>query len=127
MDEECEGIKYEDIINYVVSDEGYVVLMQPNINYINSFSSRVSLNIQKRLNKMNSNVVAIPLGRVLGIELLAGLGPKVKVKIIPVGFARPPVIRDTFESAGINQTRHKIYMEVNVKLKINCSFFRKND
>ena len=118
VDRQVEEIKYKDLITYEVNNNGDIILMQPNIREINKFSSSVSLNIQKKLQEVKKPEINIPLLKVFGFDMIAGLGPDVKARIVPIGFVHPPQIVDSFESAGINQTRHKIYLNVAVKLKL---------
>ncbi|MFW5992309.1 MAG: sporulation protein YunB, partial [Halanaerobiaceae bacterium] len=122
VERESEKLKYTDLVHYTYNDQGDITMMQPDIKYVNSFISRVSYSIQQNFSKIDRQTVSIPITRVLGIELLAGLGPDVEAKIIPVGFTRPPRIEDTFTSAGINQTRHKIYLDLIVELKLIVPF-----
>ena len=48
---------------------------------------------------------------------MSGWGPNIKVKIIPVGSVSIN-FSDEFKQAGINQTRHKIYMEMQTQVRI---------
>lgn len=125
VEQEAERINYEDLMRYVLNDQGDIILMQPNMRYINSFSSRISLEIQKKLTKITKMTVPIPLSSIFGIQLLAGFGPDFHARIVPVGFTRPPALKDSLLSAGINQTRHKIYLEVTVQLKLIVPFSRR--
>ncbi|MFW6022209.1 MAG: sporulation protein YunB [Halanaerobiaceae bacterium] len=122
VDEEVEMIKYQDIIEYVYNDQGEIVMMQPNIKYINLFTSNISMGIQERLENISREEVSVPLTSILGIDLLAAYGPDMNMKIVPSGFTVPPEIVDSFTSAGINQTRHKIYLNVKVKIKMIVPF-----
>ena len=122
VDTEIETIKYEELITYESDNNGNIVLMKPNTKAINKFTSRVSLNIQENFVAITQRGVAIPLGRMLGLDILAGMGPFMDVKIVPVGFVDPPAIVDSFESAGINQTRHKIYLNVDMKIRLIIPF-----
>ena len=45
------------------------------------------------------------------------LGPKVPVKIEPIGNVVTSY-ESKFESAGINQTRHKIYLNISAKVRL---------
>ena len=122
VDSEVESINYDDLITYKVNKDGNIVLMQPNIREINRFSSKMSLKIQNKLEQIKNKEISIPLLKLLGIELIAGFGPYINAKIIPIGFLHPPEVRDSIETAGINQTRHKIYLRVDVKLKLIVPF-----
>ncbi len=59
----------------------------------------------------------IPLGEAIDSYLLATYGPKIPVKLIPFGRVNTKLI-DSFEEAGINQTRHKIYLQVSAEVQI---------
>lgn len=124
IDREIENIKYDDLISYQMDKSGNIVMMQPNIREINRFSSRIALDIQSRLEEVTGVTVDVPLFKVLGFDLLAGFGPTVKARVIPRGYTYPPRIKDSFQSAGINQTKHKIYLDVEAKLKLIIPFFQ---
>ncbi|MFW5992071.1 MAG: sporulation protein YunB [Halanaerobiaceae bacterium] len=119
---EIKKLEYQDLITYKVNNEGDIVLLQPNTARINSFSSSISIKIQERLESISDIDVPIPLLKLLGLDIIAAMGPDLYAKIIPVGFVHPPTVRDSFESAGINQTRHKIYLKVDVRLKLIIPF-----
>ena len=124
VDTEVESIKYDELITYQCDNDGNIVLMEPNIKAINKFTSRVSLHIQDNFEAVTKKGVSIPLGKTLGLDILAGMGPFMDVKIVPIGFVNPPTIVDSFESAGINQTRHKIYIKVDMKIRLIIPFSR---
>ncbi len=121
-----ENINYQDMVKYIYNDQGDIVLMQPNIKYINSFTSQISLSIQKELEILSRKTLTVPLTRILGIDLLAGYGPDLNMQMVPAGFTIPPKVNDSFTSAGINQTRHKIYLKVTTELKMIVPFSSKN-
>ena len=45
------------------------------------------------------------------------LGPDLKIKIEPIGNVNVEVMEE-FESAGINQTRHQIYLLIETTLRV---------
>ena len=118
IDQETEDLEYRELIYYEKNNNGDIVLMQPNIRRINRFSSDVSLTIQEKLELIETTTVSVPLFQMLGLDFLASFGPEFDARIVPVGFVKPPEIVDNFESAGINQTRHKIYMRTDVALDL---------
>jgi len=127
VNEEIEISDCSNLVRYEFkyNQDGEIILVQPNIKYINSFTSKISLRIQRKLEEISKMEVSVPLAKILGIELLAGLGPDLSAKIIPVGFIQPPEIKDSFTTAGINQTRHKIYLKVVTRLKLIVPFHTK--
>ena len=50
-------------------------------------------------------------------RLLAGSGPSVRVKIVPAGAVTTEFVSE-FSSAGINQTRHRIFLQVHTTVQM---------
>ena len=59
--------------------------------------------------------VEVPLGTLLGWQIFAGRGPAIRFQVVPASFVESN-ITSTLESAGINQTQHKILMEFTVEM-----------
>ncbi len=57
--------------------------------------------------------IRIPLGDLLGFSLFLGKGPRVPVKITLLSSSRVD-FRNVLTSAGINQTKHQLLLEVHV-------------
>ncbi|HEX2953350.1 MAG TPA: sporulation protein YunB [Bacillota bacterium] len=112
-----QNLHYEDLIAVKVDNRGRVVLIQPNTGEINRLASQAVIEVQKKLHRVSTIKVKIPLGQVFGTQVLGGVGPSIPVTIMPVGTVGSRVF-DEFEQAGINQTRHKLYLEVKVQVKI---------
>ena len=68
-----------------------------------------------RLMSLENQDVAIPLGTLLGWQLLAGRGPEVHLQIVPASFVESNVV-DTLETAGINQTQHRVCIRFTVEM-----------
>jgi sporulation protein YunB len=124
IEAEFKDVKYQDLISYESNKNGDIILMQANVQKINDISSKVSLNINNKLEQIDGLKVRVPILKALGFDILAGIGPDFMVKVIPVGFMQPPQLNDSFESAGINQTRHKIYLMLDLKMKLLVPFSR---
>ena len=61
--------------------------------------------------------LSIPVGTLTGSSLLAGRGPSIHVRMQAVGSAKAS-LRNAFTSAGINQTRHQVLLDVSVTMSI---------
>ena len=59
----------------------------------------------------------MPLGAALGLTLLAGSGPRIPISIVPVGSVQTD-FETEFEACGINQTRHKVYLQLSASIRI---------
>ncbi|MDK2985817.1 MAG: hypothetical protein PWQ96_1459 [Clostridia bacterium] len=114
-------VNYTDMVKIEKNSQGEIVFMYANILLINKIASEAVLEVQKSLKDLQTEELAIPLGQILGSKLLATYGPKMDLKLIPVGTVRVNVKED-FSDAGINQTRHKIYLEVISDIKVVVPF-----
>ncbi|MEN6347869.1 MAG: sporulation protein YunB [Syntrophomonas sp.] len=114
-------IEYKDIVYVHKDNSGKIVLIQPNTLMLNSLITDTVIEVSKSLEKLEENSISIPLGQLSGIKLLAGYGPKMKVKIIAVPQVNVKVL-NKFDQAGINQSRHLIYLEIDSRIKIAVPF-----
>jgi sporulation protein YunB len=117
-------IEYKDIVYVHKDNEGKIVMIQPNTIKLNQIMAKTVIEVTDYLKQMSSDSFYIPLGELTGSKILAGYGPKIKVKTIPVGQVKVDVL-DKFDQAGINQTRHFIYLKVTSKIKVAVPFIAK--
>lgn len=108
---------YDDIIKIEKDNEGNITMIRADTIKLNSLASKVSLESQKELKKIGSIGIKFPIGYISKNNILSYLGPSVTVKMEPIGIVKTNYISE-FESVGINQTRHKIYLEVETELKV---------
>lgn len=100
-----------------VDNQGRVVLIQPNTMEFNKLAADTTIKVQEVLEKLSEEKINIPIGQVLGSQFLASMGPQITVTIIPIGTVQVKVI-DKFEQAGINQTKHMVYLVATTEVKI---------
>lgn len=120
----AKTLKYDEMISYQTNRQGDIILMQPNLQKVNEFISQVIETIQLRMQQISEENIRIPIGHAFGLELLAGIGPRLNIKMIPLGLVKPPQIEDSFETAGINQTRHKIYLVIEGEVQLIIPFIQ---
>ena len=114
--EDIEGSDiYSQVIQTAKDESNNISYIQANSANINKLKSRLALNILNKIDQFGSKGFTIPLGNLTDIILLSGIGPDIPFKIIPYGSADIN-FRSEFTSAGINQTRHEIYIDVTAKL-----------
>ncbi len=111
------GIRYEQLISVRPDSQGKIAMIQYNTGEISRLSSNTAVQVQSALKKITNIRIRIPLGQVLGSQILAAWGPAIYVKVMPIGTVTTKVV-DRFEQAGINQTRHKIYLVVDADVRI---------
>ncbi|RYD06817.1 hypothetical protein N752_02110 [Desulforamulus aquiferis] len=112
-----QRVQYQDIVQIHKDDKGKIVLMQADTIKLNKISNEITLKVQETLRNLDNESIGIPLGQLLGIHLIAARGPELNVRMIPVGTVRVDII-DRFEGAGINQTRHLIWLDLSSEFQI---------
>jgi len=112
-----DGGVYSDLMDVVLDTNGRVSMMQANTARMNEMATQTALAVQRNLQNIANEGIAIPLGAALGSRLLAGSGPSVRVKIVPAGAVTTEFVSE-FSSAGINQTRHRIFLQVHTTVQM---------
>jgi sporulation protein YunB len=108
-------INYNDLIFVKYNNEGKVTLMQANTILMNSIAAEVALEVQEQLGKISKANIKVPLSNAFDTQIITL--PSIKVQIVPQGSVAVDFATE-FESAGINQTRHRIYIIVVTDIKM---------
>lgn len=108
---------YDDIITIHRDESNDINMVESNIIVMNEIISDVASVIQKDLDKLDAEDLYIRLGSFTGSKILSGRGPKVPIRISSVGNVETD-FRSEFSSAGINQTLHRVFLEVKCKVSI---------
>lgn len=111
------GLKYDDLFTVVKDSDGDVSMVQANSPEINLISREIANLAQANLDALGSQEISVPAGTFTGLALLMGMGPEVTISVIPIGSALCDFV-SYFTSAGINQTLHKIYINVHAVISI---------
>ena len=104
-------IPYDSLVKVTLDNSGKVTSVQTDMVKLNMLKSSMTNAASEQLNLLQSQTVRIPLGTLLGLQIFSGRGPRVEFKIIPAGFVNSQLIH-RFDTAGINQTRHQIVLEL---------------
>ena len=112
-----DEIRYEDLVTITRDGEGEIVAVAANPLKINKIARDTASMSQSNLKNLSLNGIPIPLGALTGIEAFAGLGPSIHFRIIPVSSVSCD-FSSTFDSVGINQTKHSIYLNVIADISI---------
>lgn len=112
-----DQVNYSDLMHTKVDSEGKITMIQANTIMMNEIASGVALQIQDELKQVKSTTSYIPIGTALQSPILAKYGPQLKVSIQPIGTVSVDFATE-FESSGINQSRHTIYLTAKTKVKV---------
>lgn len=114
-------VDYEDMVTVYQDDSGRIILLQANTVELNRIMAQVLEELSVGLQQLGESTIEIPLGQVTGISFLSGYGPRLGIRMIPAGKLYVD-IDNRFEQAGINQTRHLIYLQIDTVIKIAVPF-----
>ena len=97
------------------SDSGPVLSI--NTVLVNEICNAVAMRISERLNNMEPEVVAVPLGMAFGLDTLAQVGPRYTFRLAPIGNALVDY-ESRFVAVGINQTHFSVWLTVESEVRI---------
>lgn len=112
-----QDYKYDDLVNIITDDNKNILMIQVNSNAINQIASKISINIVDKLKENSNSNIRIYIGTLTGITLLSGSGPSIVSRISSTGNVNTN-LKSEFTASGINQTLHKIYLEINMRVSI---------
>lgn len=116
------GIKYDDLITLQKDENGKITAIVANTPKMNEISSKVIELTQKEIEETKENYIKVPIGSFFGLTILGGHGVKINLKTLPNGTCNAK-FKSSFEKAGINQTIHKIYIEITTDIETIAPFF----
>ena len=113
--------QYSDFIIIHRDDTRKILMLESNMKNINIVISDVANRIQTSINNTDDEDINISLGSFTGISLLSGSGFKVPIRISTVGNVKTDV-KSEFKSQGINQTLHRLYLQIESEISILTPF-----
>lgn len=114
----CEkDVQYESLVTLTKDENDKVTAISVDSVNLNTICAEIRRLITDNLNGLSEKQIAIPIGSLTGIDMLAGRGPSIHVGITLSGSAVTTIGND-FQTAGINQTRHQMILTVNTKVYV---------
>lgn len=98
---------YNRLVDIEYAEDKSVKAIQTDIVALNILKANITNNASDRISSYTSDDISIYLGNLLNNDLFSGRGPKINIRLQMASNAMSN-IESVFESAGINQTRHKI-------------------
>lgn len=112
------SVNYDNIMAISYNQSGEINYITANQYIINTISREIIKDANERIKMLNDEYMHIPLGTLSGIALFSGRGPNIRLSASPVS-----VIGSSFDSSfisvGINNTLHKIYLNVSARVDMN--------
>lgn len=115
--------QYDQMVSFEKDNDGKITAVKSNMPEFNRLQHAILTDILNRIDQVSSQDLAIPLGSLTGSNLLAGRGPLITVRMQSIGSSRAE-LENEFTSAGINQTKHQIFLNIDVYVSILLPGFR---
>ena len=110
-------IQYENLVTLQRDNEGNITALTTNMREMNRLKTELLTLLDDEIYSIEDDAISIPVGNLTGIQLLGGRGPEIPVKIVAVSSSDAD-FQGEFLDAGINQTIHRIMMDVSLELII---------
>ncbi len=108
---DADTVTYESLVHIDRDGDGRVLSITSDMPKMNRLKAKIIAEVQKGLDGTGNSSVNIPVGTLLGSNLFHGCGPCLGLKLTLAGNVKAD-FKSTFESAGFNQTRHQIFLDV---------------
>ena len=108
---EAGNIQYDRIVYFEKDLNGRITALKTNIGEINRLKTDVLNIINDEILSTDESSLGVALGSMFLPEFLSGKGPKLPVRILVIRNSEADFYSE-FTEAGINQTLHKLNMEV---------------
>lgn len=112
-----ENVAYNNIVTIRQGENGGVSSLSTDMVTMNRLKSEITNCVNSQLLKDGERPIFIPIGTLLGNELLAGRGPNIEFRVLPSGYIHSELYNE-FKSAGINQTLHQIMLKIDVAVSV---------
>ena len=111
------GIGSDDLETVSYSPDGRVAAVSADTVMTNRLKNAVTLRIQENISGITNHRVNIPLGTIIGGEIISGTGPSVPLFISLTGNVSSD-FDSSFEQGGLNQTVHRLSLKVSAEINI---------
>ena len=145
--DEVSRLKAEGIINQIISEtigeafvgdkvgtelffvqtdeDGKVQMVQANTTLINEKIATLMVSLQSKYESLEPEELIIPIGTLFGSPLLSRSEKGLKIRVLPLSVSKCDFYT-AFEGQGINQTKYKIYVEIESNVRVLQPFSQEN-
>lgn len=109
------AVSYNDLVAVERDSNGKVLSITTQMVKMNELKSAIITNVQKELGNDGNMEIGVPIGTLLGNDFLHGRGPNIPLRLTLSGNVNAE-FKSSFESAGINQTKHQIYLSIHTSV-----------
>ena len=110
-------IQYDRIVFFEKDLDGRITALKTNMSEVNRLKTDILNVINDEILALDHSDIGIPLGSLILPELLSGKGPAIPVHILSIRNSDANFVSH-FSQAGINQTLHRLNMEVSIDVAV---------
>jgi len=115
------GAEAAELLTIKTDQEGNITYVESNTVAMNSLATKLTQSVQERYKMQDAVMVKVPVGSVVGSQILSQIGPSIGLKVLPIGMSRAN-FKTEFESMGINQTKYKVYLQMDSQARVLAPF-----
>ncbi len=120
-----DDLAVRNLLRAETDSTGSIGMVQSDTAAINQLVSGLSVALQDRYREDGlESKSTVPLGALLGSSILSQSGPDIELTVIPAAVSGIDFITE-FETAGINQTKYKVYVVLNTDVRVLAPFSSK--
>ena len=112
-----DSVAYDRIVYFEKDLNGRITAMKTNILEVNRMKTEILELINQEILSMDTARLGIPIGSLIFPELFAGKGFCIPIHILSIRNS-DATFSSQFQQAGINQTLHRLIMELSVDVSI---------
>lgn len=112
-----QSLGYSDLVILQAGQGGEVSTMSVDAPKLNLLRAEAIKEVTNQILELDGQDLGIPLGLLTGIDVLSAAGPRLPVRVTSVASATG-LFRNEFTDAGINQTLHRIMLDVTITAKL---------
>ena len=110
-------IQYDRIVYFEKDLDGRITALKTNMSEVNRLKTDILNIINDEILALDTSDIGIPLGSLFFPEFLSGKGPAIPVHILSIRNSDANFVSH-FSQAGINQTLHRLNMEVSIDVAV---------
>jgi len=111
------SLSYTEIIRLEKDAAGNITALTTDIARVNALQALITNEVIARVSALGETNMRIPLGNIIGGSVLSGRGPGIAFRVVTLGNPSA-TFSNEFLTAGINQTKHQIMLEIAIQVNI---------
>ncbi len=112
-----QGLGYEDLVRAETDGEGRITALKSSLSATSALRAAVAETVEQQLAGLQEERFGVPIGSLTSWAFLSGRGPEIRARVLSAGDVQVE-LRHEFSEAGINQTFHRIFMDVTVTVQL---------